>query len=591
VFARVPQLSRYPPVRIKRQSDLVLLHPPSVYDFREDLIIPSPIADLVPSGTTFEMYPVGFSFLGEYLERYGFKVRVVNLAARMLSEPRLDVERLIARIDTKAFGIGLHWLPHAHGAVEVARLCKKVQPGVPVIMGGYSASVFHEELMEYPEVDYVVRGDSAEEPLRRLLTALSRGAGADLSSIPNLTWRGNSEGEVFSSEMSFVPGDLSHLGDNYRFMVRSAFRDLDPRGIKAFKSWWSYPLSGVLTVKGCTNNCTFCGGSASAMSSCFNRKGLALRSPADLADDVSSVASITGAPIFVIGDIRQPGPEYASEVLDRLGRLRVRNHVVLELFGPADADFFAAVDDALPNYDIEISPETHDDALRRLAGKPYTAGSLEGCIRAALDHGCKKLDVFFMIGIEGQTRASVLETVDYSGRLMEEFGPRLNPLIGPLAPFLDPGSVSRERAGEHGYKVLLNSLEDHRRALRQPHWRDLLGYETEWMSRQDIVDVTYEALLELNRQKSMHGQITSDYADAMDGYLRAAVALLERLDEALAVEEPNLREARLVSIRSEADSLRERGDIVKEELQWPVVGARFHPGGIAEMLLKRGRTR
>jgi B12-binding domain/radical SAM domain protein len=574
-------------VRIRRQTDLVLLHPPSVYDFRKDLIIPSPIADLVPSGPFFEMYPIGFSFIGEYLERYGLKVRVINLAARMLNEPGLDVERLISRIDTSAFGIGLHWLPHAHGAVEIARLCKRVHPDVPVVMGGYSATIFHEELMEFPEIDFVVRGDSAEEPLRRLLTALSRGG--DLSAIPNLTYRGNGPGEVFSSDIAFVPGDLSHLGDSYRFMVRSAVREMDPRGIKAFKGWWSYPVTGVLTVKGCTNNCTFCGGSAKAMSACFNRKGLAVRTPEEVARDVRSVSSITGAPIFVIGDIRQPGADYAGEVLERLGRLAPRNHVVLELFEPAGPDFFAAVDRALPNYDIEISPETHDERLRRLAGKAYSTASLEECVASALGNGCKKLDVFFMIGIEGQTRASVMESVDYCGRLLERFGTRVNPLIGPLAPFLDPGSISREQAQAHGYTVLLHSLEDHRRALRSPHWRDLLGYETENMSRQDIVDVTYEALLELNRQKSMYGQIPAQYAEAMDGYLRDAVALLGRLDTVMAVEEPNLREAGLVSIKQEADGLRRTGELVKKELMWPVEGARFHPGGIAKMLIKGRR--
>ncbi|MBU4195023.1 MAG: TIGR04190 family B12-binding domain/radical SAM domain protein, partial [Actinomycetia bacterium] len=64
------------------KPDFMLLHPPSVYDFREELIIPSPIADLIPSSPLFEMYPIGFSFLGEYLERNGINTRVVNLAAR-----------------------------------------------------------------------------------------------------------------------------------------------------------------------------------------------------------------------------------------------------------------------------------------------------------------------------------------------------------------------------------------------------------------------------------------------------------------------------------------------------------------------------
>lgn len=575
-------------MRFKRQTDLVLLHPPSVYDFREMLVIPSPIADLVPSGPFFEMYPIGFSHLGEYLERHGMKVRVVNIAARMLSEPRLDVEKLIGKLRPAAFGIGLHWLPHAHGALEIARICKEQHPDIPVIMGGYSASVFHEELMENPSVDFVIRGDSAEEPLRALLAALSDGT-SDLNGISNLTWRQGSE--VLSTPVEYVPEDLSHLGDNYRFMVRSAVRDIDPRGIKAFKGWWSYPVSAVLTVKGCTNNCAFCGGSARAMDRCFGRRGIALRSPEDVARDIGRLSTITGAPIFLIGDLMQPGQDYAFEVLEHLGRLAPSNHVVLELFKPAPREFFTRASEALPSFDLEISPETHDDGLRRRAGKPYTAQAMEENISWALELGCGKFDVFFMIGIEGQDKASVSQTVAYCGGLLERHGTRVNPLIGPLAPFLDPGSLAREEASRHGYRVLLRTLEDHRRALCEPHWRDLLGYETSCMSRQDIVDVTYEALLELNRLKSMQGQVTEEYAGAMDRFLKDSVALLGKLDDARGIEDVNLREAALVSITEEARELLERSEMVKDELLWPVEGGRFHYGGIARMLLGKGRYR
>ena len=155
------------------KPDLVLLHPPSVYDFREVLTVPSPIADLIPSGPSFEMYPVGFSFLGEYLERNGFNVRIVNLAGRMLEDPRFDVRAFLSRLHPMAFGVSLHWLPHAHGAVEVARLCKELHPDVPVIMGGYSASLFRDDLIEYPEVDYILSGDSTEEPLLMLMRCIA----------------------------------------------------------------------------------------------------------------------------------------------------------------------------------------------------------------------------------------------------------------------------------------------------------------------------------------------------------------------------------------------------------------------------------
>ncbi|GAG16055.1 unnamed protein product, partial [marine sediment metagenome] len=149
--------------------DLVLLHPPSVYDFRRKAILYGPVSDLIPSSSMFEMYPIGFTSIAEYLESAGYRVRIVNLAVRMLEDDKFDAEAFIKRLKAPLFGIDLHWLVSSHGAIEVARIVKKCHPQSRVILGGFSSTYFYKELMDYPEVDYVMRGDSTEEPLRNLL--------------------------------------------------------------------------------------------------------------------------------------------------------------------------------------------------------------------------------------------------------------------------------------------------------------------------------------------------------------------------------------------------------------------------------------
>ena len=154
------------------QADLVLLHPPSVYDFRRKAILYGPVSDLIPSSPVFEMYPLGFLTMTSYLEERGVKVRVVNLALRMMNNPDFDVPAFLKKLRPRAFGIDLHWLPHAHGALEIAALVKSCHPDIPVICGGLSASFFHEELIGYPSVDFVLRGDGIEAPLYDLLKHL-----------------------------------------------------------------------------------------------------------------------------------------------------------------------------------------------------------------------------------------------------------------------------------------------------------------------------------------------------------------------------------------------------------------------------------
>ena len=258
------------------KPEIVLIHPPSLYDFREITRVPSPISDLIPSTPVFEMYPIGFTFLGEYLERNGINARVINLAQRMLEDAKLDVPRFLSKLNPAAFGIDLHWLTHAQGSLEIAGLLKELHPETPIIMGGYSATFFHRELLEYPQVDYVLRGDSTEEPLRILMEAILGNGSVD--AIPNLTYR-DADNVIVENPLTYSPASLEYLGNNYRYMIRSAMKYGDWKSLQAFRNWWEYPITMILTCRGCTKNCSFCGGAGSALYDYCGRENVAFRAP------------------------------------------------------------------------------------------------------------------------------------------------------------------------------------------------------------------------------------------------------------------------------------------------------------------------
>ena len=154
------------------KTDLILLHAPSVYDFRKKSIMFGPVSDLVPSSPIFEMYPIGFMTIANYLSKRGISVRIINIAYRMFHEPEFDVELFIKKLNAVAFGIDLHWLPHCQGSTELAKIVKKYHPCSPVIFGGFSSSYFYRELIDFYQVDYILRGDSTEEPLFQLIKCL-----------------------------------------------------------------------------------------------------------------------------------------------------------------------------------------------------------------------------------------------------------------------------------------------------------------------------------------------------------------------------------------------------------------------------------
>ncbi|MBM4331906.1 MAG: TIGR04190 family B12-binding domain/radical SAM domain protein [Deltaproteobacteria bacterium] len=565
------------------RPDLILLHAPSVYDFRKLPILFGPISDLVPSTPIFEMYPVGFSSIAEHLERNGIHVRIINLALRMLKDKNFDAEKLIAGLHPRAFGIDLHWLPHAHGSLEIAALCKKYHPDIPVTFGGYSATYFHEELIRYPQVDFVVRGDSAEEPLRQLLSAFK--GGTSVEAIPNLTWK-DKGGNAHVNPLTHLVADLDEYSNNYPNLFRSALKYFDLKSLIPIHDWWEYPITAVMTCRGCTHNCVICGGSRYALDRFCSRNACAFRDPEKVAQDILSLSRYTNAPIFVVGDLRQAGNDYARTVLSRVRPGQPRNQVVLELFTPALESYLREVAETFPHFNFEISPESHDEEIRRASGKFYTNEEMESSIRFALDHGCSKFDVFFMIGLPLQTSASVMQTIDYCERLMQTFDKRLNLFISPLAPFLDPGSMAFEKAGEVGYKVFCKTLEDYRQALLSPSWKYTLSYETKWMTREEIVRSSYEAGLGLNRLKERYGLVDAKTAGNTEERILKAREMIRQVDEIILLDEPE-RSRKLMALKEIFDRVSMSTVCDKEEIKWPVFRWRLNFPNIIKTLLAR----
>jgi B12-binding domain/radical SAM domain protein len=570
--------------------DLILLHPPTLYDFRIRPGIHGPISDVVPSTPIFEMYPIGFASLSEYLERHGLKVRIINVAMKMLKDEKFDVERLIQKNKPVAFGIDLHWMAHVQGALALAEIIKRSHPNIPVILGGLSATYYHEEILrQYPFIDFVVRGDSTEKPLFQLIQAIK--TGGDFKNIPNLTYRDGRNG-IQANPLTYVPENLDEITIDYRHIMKKVVRYLDPTGYQPFIDWYTYPVTAVFTCRGCIYSCKTCGGSSQTFRTMANRRKPAYRNPKLLAQDIFNISDHLHAPVMIIGDIFQPGEEYGFTFLQEMKRRPITNHIAFEFFVPPSRTQLKRIAESILNFNIEISPESHDEEVRKAFGRPYNNQSLERMLGDAIDLGSKRIDLFFMTGLPKQTYPSVLETVDYCRSLLERFRSynKLFPFISPLAPFLDPGSMVFETPEKYGYRLLYRTVEEHRQALLAPSWKYILNYETEWMNRDEIVYSTYEAGKRLNRLKAEFGLIDPKTADSVEMRLEEAVRVMKEIDRIVALSDPKERENALESISSGLLSLRHYSMSTiceKKELEWPTRFIRMNFIKILKTLLVR----
>jgi B12-binding domain/radical SAM domain protein len=548
----------------RREPDLLLLHAPSVYDFRKHAILYGPVSDLIPSSTVFEMYPLGFTTIASYLHDRGMQVRIVNLALRMMNSRRFDVPRFLARQKPKAVGIDLHWLPHAHGALEIARIVKELHPDVPVIFGGLSSSYFHRELIGYDQVDFVLRGDSTEPPLHQLLLALR--TGAPLAAIPNLTWK--DAGGIHVNPHTFVPASLDYVDLRPDLMVEMVMRYRDLHSALPFNGWWSNPITTVFTVKGCAFECVTCGASHTSCTHLMKRHKPVFRSPASLVLNMRAFSRLSHGPIVLIGDLLMAGPEHAAEVLERLREADFPNQIVFEFFALPPVSFLRDIDRSVRHWSMEFSPESHDQGVRdaQEGEAGYTTEDMETLFKEALSLRCSRIDVYFMIGLPTQTQALVRDTIEYCARLFQLGDNRLSCFISPMGPFIDPGSRGFEEPERFGYRLFARTLEEHRQLLIQPSWEHILNYETKWMTRRELVDATYDAAERLNELKVQHGRLSKRRGRGVAQGIAAARALRARLDAGMAqgrtdaLDDALMGEITRFSISTVCD---------KRELFWP----------------------
>ncbi len=315
-----------------------------------------------------------------------------------------------------------------------------------------------------------------------------------------------------------------------------------------------------------------------------------------MAKDMALAGRYINGPIIVLGDITQAGGQHALDFLAEVKKHKIRNHIALEFFTPPDRELLDRVADAIPKFNIQMSPESHDERIRRAFGRPYGNEQFEDSIFHALELGCHRVDVFFMIGIPEQTVESVKGTVGYCEKLLERSGEagyagRIHPYISPLAPFLDPGSRAFEEPEKHGYRLFHRTLEEHRKALLAPSWKYTLNYETRWMSREELVDVTYEAALALNNLKEIYGLEDKKTADQVAERIFKERELLSKIDEVyVGTTEPE-RSAEVRELMLQFDATNGATICRKDEMNWPASFVRVSPLRILQSLLPFRKTR
>jgi clorobiocin biosynthesis protein CloN6 len=510
------------------EADLFLLHAPSVYDFRErdDMLFAYlSDSDSVNVTSIYEMYPIGWFSIKQRLADHGFDTKIVNVASLMLQYPDLDVRRLLRGLEAPIFGFDLHWMTQCNGAIELAALLKQEHPDALTIFGGISATYYAKQLITYPSVDVVVQGYDTLDPVTELVAKVVRGGSRDFSSIPNLLYK--TDGDVQSSGFTHKPAaNYNNVRNDWSY-----YRDAPSPSPLTSKLIMTLPNTG------CAHDCGWCGGSKFAYRNIMEVRKTLIQKDHDLVvEELRTMGEAAKRTSIYALQCYSEGKGRMHAYLDAVKEVGY-NSVSFEQFNLTPPDTLKKMGESTDAY-IMLSPESHDPKISAAAGRgTYTMAQMEEWIPRALDAGVKGVMVWFFIGMPYQDRQSVMDTVAYSERLIRKFGGwKALPLICPMVPFLDPGCRFFEEPEQHGYRIFHKTLEEHRQAMVEPLWHRRLNYETRWLDRRQLQDVSYEAIARLVEIKGEYGVLPSEFCQAILTTIDETQQLLGEMEKALLLD-------------------------------------------------------
>ncbi len=360
------------------------------------------------------------------------------------------------------------------------------------MLGGFTASYFAEDILScFDEVDSVIRGDT-EAPLLDLMKNLRNDR---LSDVPNLTYR--CDGSLKVNEMSYIAGeeDLGKLNytnfkllsnyDKYHRMV-SQSGDLDPYAWKVNVKRHAWVPLG----RGCTVNCSYCGGGAMAHYGLTGRKSPIFHPKEQVVQTLSKFEE-EGIDSTYMDFDPFPDREYFRKLFEELRKEKVDISTELALWSLSDRGFIRDFADTFnPLYStLVISPESGSEEVRRKnKGFYFDNEELFRWLRDARQE-MVPLEIYFSSGLSWETKGNFKETIDLAKTIIDDY-PVVSISCNPIQ--MEPGGLRYVQPDKFGMKLKWNSFIDYythfRKRSKGISVKSRLGYETIWQTEEQIIE-------------------------------------------------------------------------------------------------------
>ncbi len=346
----------------------------------------------------FGLFPhIGFGWVARGARAAGWEVRLWDAPAT-----KQTLDQVIAEVRDYApdlVGFSAHAAQTIHDMIPWAKAMKQAT-GLPILVGGYEAKVYVEELLSHGCFDYLCGGE-AHLVLPELLRAIERGAGyervADIAFLSQGHARITFPGKRVPFREFPTPDRTIFEGSRYYSHVSQ-------------RKNFTIGMSQI----GCPYPCTFC---------CMRQSGYDMRTAEQVVDEMQECVGLGIREIDWFDPLMLHDRERALEIAREVKRRNL--DIIWSCRSRVDSLSFHSTQRGPDEEMIEtlaaggcrriyFGVEAGDDqVLKNMMKGQSTTEHLRSTLACVHEAGIMALG-FFIVGAPGDTRATVKKTVDFS---------------------------------------------------------------------------------------------------------------------------------------------------------------------------------
>lgn len=361
------------------------------------------------------VFPIGANIVANAVKQMGWETKLLDLC--FSTKPLEEVTKEMVAFSPDFIGISIRnldfqsylepvfHLPFIKRVVDTIKKCKE---SAVIILGGSGFTLAPKEILRYLQVPYGIYGPG-ENALPMFLRCLIEKR--DISNCDSLVWIDGNGNVRLSSRKSQV--------DNFFYFTKE--QRLGHYNMQYYIKEWKTEASPITEIcdavegkRGCTENCIYCTNSAIA------RTKLLMKNPVLIVDEIEDIIQIGLAKRyeFTEGAFNLP-ITHAKAVIKELKRRNIKFPWNC-MFSPTGYEDDLVKGMAETGCDlVEMGIESGSDTILHNLRKNFTFQKVIEAQKGLLANGIR-IEHCIFIGSPGETEATVKESLEWVGRLLDD---------------------------------------------------------------------------------------------------------------------------------------------------------------------------